>query len=249
MKKSLALILVVLSVLSLAACGKKAEEEVSTTPTENEQVTEDKKDETQTENIEDEKESEKEEDKKQENEKEEDKTTSSQTKPQTKPEVKPETKPEAKPESKPESTPAPAPETKPEAKPEASKTVGSALLADFKSRAASANALSIAEGLLTNSVIAFSGAAMSVEPGYLNGFDGEIKGFKEGAVFSPMIGTIPFVGYVFTLEDGADTSAFISTLKSSANLRWNICTEAEEMVTGSVGNKVFFVMCPKSFEE
>jgi len=37
-------------------------------------------------------------------------------------------------------------------------------------------------------------------------------------------------------------------LKDNANPRWNICTEAEETVVGSVDNKVFFVMCPKSFE-
>ena len=108
----------------------------------------------------------------------------------------------------------------------------------------------MAETLVSNSVIAFSGGAVAVEPGYLTGFDDtEIKGFKEGAMFAPMIGTPPFVGYVFTLEDGADVSAFISTLKSAANLRWNICTSADEMVTGSVGNKVFFVMSPISFDE
>jgi len=65
----------------------------------------------------------------------------------------------------------------------------------------------------------------------------------------PMMGSIAFVGYVFELEDGADVSAFINNLRSSANMRWNICVEAEEMVTGSVGNKVFFVMCPKTLEE
>lgn len=91
---------------------------------------------------------------------------------------------------------------------------------------------------------------MEIEPGYLTGFDNtEITGFKEGAVFMPMIGTIPFVGYVFTLENAADAPAFISKLKSAANLRWNICTSADEMVAGSAGNKVFFVMCPTEFAE
>ena len=111
-------------------------------------------------------------------------------------------------------------------------------------------ALSIAEALCANSVVPYSLAAMEVEPGLLQGFDNaEIKGFKEGAVFMPMIGTHPFIGYVFVLEDGADTQSFISNLKSNANLRWNICTTADEMVAGSVGNKVFFVMCPSSFEQ
>ena len=77
----------------------------------------------------------------------------------------------------------------------------------------------------------------------------EITGFKNGATFGPMIGSIPFIGYVFELEDGVSASDFIANLKKNANLRWNICVEAEEMVAGSSGNKVFFVMCPKAFEE
>jgi len=89
-----------------------------------------------------------------------------------------------------------------------------------------------------------------IEEGYLAGFDNaEITGFSEGVMFAPMIGTIPFVGYVFTLESEADIDAFIKKLEESANLRWNICTKAEEMVTGKSGNKVFFVMCNSSIEE
>lgn len=42
--------------------------------------------------------------------------------------------------------------------------------------------------------------SMPVEEGLLNGFTGEIKGFEEGYVFSPMIGSIPFIGYVFKLK-------------------------------------------------
>lgn len=148
----------------------------------------------------------------------------------------------------PEQTTKPEQPAKPE--PEAPKTVGNILLADFKSKASSSSALSIAEALIGNEIIPFMGGAMEVEPGLLQGFDNaEIKGFKEGAVFMPMIGTIPFIGYVFTLEDGTDAASFISKLKSNANLRWNICTTADEMVAGSVGNKVFFVMCPTEFAE
>ena len=68
-------------------------------------------------------------------------------------------------------------------------------------------------------------------------------------MFGPAIGTIPFVGYVFVLEDGADVEGFKTTLKDNANLRWNICTMAEEMVCESEGNTVFFLMCPTSFEQ
>ena len=130
-------------------------------------------------------------------------------------------------------------------------SLGNTLLSLFNSKASSdMSALSIAEALVTSPSISFSGMAMPVEEGLLSGFDNnEIKGFKSGAMFAPMIGSIPFVGYVFELENGADAASFISNLRKSANLRWNICVEAEEMVTGSKGNKVFFVMCPKSLEE
>lgn len=242
MKKIIAIILMLVMVLSFAACGNKPVDDVAGENVENEQVADNKEDVKAPE-----------EDKVEEDKKEDEKPEAKpQDKPEEKPEVKPEAKPEEKPapEVKPESKPEekPAPEVKPE--PEAKKSVGNILLADFKSRAASGSALGIAEALVSNSVIAFSGGAVAVEPGYLTGFDDtEITGFKEGAMFAPMIGTIPFVGYVFTLEDSANVSSFISTLKSAANLRWNICTSADEMVTGSVGNKVFFVMSPISFDE
>ncbi len=95
----------------------------------------------------------------------------------------------------------------------------------------------------------FQTAFMFVEPGYLNGFTQEIDGFTEGFMFGPEIGSIPFVGYVFTLEDGVNAEEFVETLKSAGDLRWNICTEADEMLTGVVGDKVCFVMAPASFEE
>ncbi|MBO5647090.1 MAG: hypothetical protein J6S59_08230, partial [Clostridia bacterium] len=70
-----------------------------------------------------------------------------------------------------------------------------------------------------------------------------------GAKFMPMVGSIPFVGYIFKLEDGADVEAFKTTLKDNANLRWNICTAAEEMIVESKDNTVFFLMCPSTFEQ
>lgn len=132
-------------------------------------------------------------------------------------------------------------------------TIGQTLLADFISRAEadpSMSAQAMADAILTNPVIQFGGATMPVENGLLTGFDNaEITGFSEGVMFAPMIGTIPFVGYVFTLEDGADVEAFVQTLESSANPRWNICTAADETIVESSGNTVFFLMCPSQFEE
>ena len=127
-------------------------------------------------------------------------------------------------------------------------TVGTKLLAEFKTMA-DKTPQEIGDALMTNEEIQFMPMVMPVEEGFLNGFNEEIKGFEEAVMFGPAIGTIPFVGYIFKLADGADVDAFTKSLEENADLRWNICTEAEEMVCEAVGNTVFFVMCPKSFEE
>ena len=132
-------------------------------------------------------------------------------------------------------------------------TLGEALLFDFEDRVAEnaeATAQELAEGILTNELILFQGGAMPVEEGYLMGFDNvEVKGFEEAVMFAPMIGTIPFVGYVFDTENAESAEALAAVLTENANPRWNICTEAEETVSGVADDKVFFVMCPKSLEE
>ena len=131
----------------------------------------------------------------------------------------------------------------------APETAGEFLRATFL-EAAEADAAATAEALATavaaDETLPFEAAVMPVEPGFLMGFTEEIDGFTEGAMFAPMIGTIPFVGYVFTVE--GDVDAFAAELESLCDLRWNICTEAEEAVVGSSGDKVFFVMSVKNFE-
>ncbi len=127
-------------------------------------------------------------------------------------------------------------------------TVGTKLLADFKTMT-DKTPQEIADALLTNEEIQFMPMVMPVEEGFLTGFNEEIKGFEEAVMFGPAIGTIPFVGYIFTVAEGGDVDAFVKTLADNANLRWNICTEAEELICEAVGNTVFFVMCPTTFEE
>lgn len=107
----------------------------------------------------------------------------------------------------------------------------------------------IAETLSHCEVIPFAAVTESIEPGYLNGFDVKIEGFASGTMFAPMIGAIPFVGYVFELPDEAAARAFVPYLSERHNKRWNVCTEADEMVCVSEGNKVFFVMSPTDFDE
>ena len=87
---------------------------------------------------------------------------------------------------------------------------------------------------------------MEVEPGFLNGFEAEITGFNNGAMFAPMIGTIPFVGYIFETDN---TELLIDELETNASLNWNICTTADEMLVKAHDNYVFFVMSPYTFGE
>lgn len=87
---------------------------------------------------------------------------------------------------------------------------------------------------------------MEVEPGWLNGFENEIKTFNNGVMFAPMIGTIPFVGYIFETDD---TELLMSELEANASLNWNICTTADEMLVKAHDNYVFFVMSPYTFGE
>ena len=128
-------------------------------------------------------------------------------------------------------------------------TVGEFLLQDFLDNS-EGTAQEVADRLIQNEILPFDAVTMPVEPGFLTGFDNaEITEFKEGVMFAPMMGTIPFVGYVFTLDDETDVTEFVTVLGDNANLRWNICTEAEEMIVEAEGSTVFFLMSPKSFEE
>ena len=233
MKKLISILLVLAMMLSMVACGGNTETEVE----ENSDV-----------NVEEQLDAETDVDADvdaEENDVEEPSKDTEKDKEQT-------TKPSETPAQKPEQNPAQNENntSSNEATP-ASKTVGQTLLADFKARVAKGgSAQSIAEGIMTNSIIQFMGGTVPVEPGFLTGFDNaEITGFKEGVMFAPGIGTIPFVGYVFTLEDGVSASDFAKNLKSNANPRWNICTAADETVVDYSGNKVFFLMCPSTFEQ
>lgn len=253
MKKLLAILLALSLALSLAAC--RGEEKPAVDP-ENENVAADipasntddasgnpaddeaSDAEAETEEVE------KEEEKAPEKAPEEEKKPVSSPKPSQKPQ-----------ESKPTNTqkpaqPAPAPSPAPENNTQSSgTTVGETLAAVWRANSGK-SAEEIANAVLSHSSIQFMGGVVPVEEGLLTGFDNtEIRGFSSGYMFAPAIGTIPFVGYVFELSDASGADAFVSTLKGAANPRWNICTEAEQTIVEKSGNKVFFLMCPKTFEE
>ncbi len=255
MKKLISILLVIAIAAAFVACGNKPNNENTENP-DNTVVDIEKNDVDATEDeldnkAEDKKDPELAEDNKKPSAKpEENKPAKPSANPDTnKPAEKPiENKPAEKPaENKPAEKPE---ENKPAEKPATPTTLGGKLLAAFKANASSKSGEALANSILSIPEIEFSPVVMSVEEGMLTGFgNNEIKGFKSATTFAPMIGSIPFVGYVFELENAADTASFISTLKANANLRWNVCTEADEMITGSVGNKVFFVMCPTDFED
>lgn len=127
--------------------------------------------------------------------------------------------------------------------------VGQTLMDDFKSCEA-IPVMEVAQKVVGNKIIPFSTMVAEVGPGLLPGFGNtEITGFDEGATFGPMIGSIPFVGYVFTVNEAVDVTTFCDTLKNAADLRWNVCTEADDMVIAYSGNQVFFLMCPANFSD
>ncbi len=234
MKKLLALLLVLTMAASFVACGKEEPKDDEKAPVENVLTETDKNDETVTED-------------KKEDEKPSEGKKPAENKPAEDKKPEESKKPEAKPQEKPEEKPAEKPAEKPQ---EDAKTVGQKLVSEFNKKASSGTPLSIAESIANGGSLPFMAGAMEVEEGLLSGFDNfEVKGFKSGAVFMPMIGSIPFIGYVFEVSDGVSASEFAASLKANANKRWNICVEADEVVTSVVGNKVFFVMCPKEFEE
>ncbi len=110
----------------------------------------------------------------------------------------------------------------------------------------SATAVDAAFLLSMHESIQFMSGSAEIMPGYLAGFSTEMDGFKSGAMFGPMMGSIAFIGYVFELEEGADVEGFMTTLTDNADPRWNICVEADQTVVGAYNNMVFFLMCPNS---
>ncbi len=134
-------------------------------------------------------------------------------------------------------------------------TVGAAQWAAFQQAITvnqDATAEELASALAESTAGLFFGTAAPIEKDaeYFAGFDNyRITGYKAAAVYMPMIGSIPFVGYVFELEDGVTPATFIKNLTDNCNPKWNVCVEADQTVAGAIGNRVFFLMCPKKMEE
>lgn len=130
----------------------------------------------------------------------------------------------------------------------AEETVAYKLAEAFKKEAAGkGDTGAIAEYLGNESgIIDFGPAIESVSEGYLAGYSADITGFQSAYCIAPFIGSIPFMAYVFETDD---PDALVNTLIENKDLRWNICTEANEMRVVTDGNFVFAVMSPFTFEE
>lgn len=131
-------------------------------------------------------------------------------------------------------------------------TLGAAQWAEFEQAITAnqnASAEELAAALAESTAELFFGTAAPIEKDaeFFAGFDEyRITGYKAAAVYMPMIGSIPFIGYVFELEDGVNPADFLKNLTENCNPKWNICVEAEQTVAGAIGDRVFFLMCPKA---
>lgn len=127
------------------------------------------------------------------------------------------------------------------------KTVAQALVRDFMSSAENESIMSVAQKISESEMIK---TTMVIEDmtgaEFIQGFDSKIYGYSKVSMIAPMIGSIPFISYIFE-SDNAEVLE--EELRLHADLRWNICVEAEEMLTCVKGNRVFFVMSPFTFDE
>lgn len=242
MKKILCLILSLVMLFTLFACQKNHEIEENIPENDIEEIVDENIPE-ETPDIPDE---EKEEEK--EVEEKEDVSSTPAQKPAEKPADKVETVPE---QSKPDATPTPEekPQTPPaaEEKPSADnkKTNGDIMLSIFRENS-SKSIEEIANACIADSSVQFMAMTTEVEPGFFAEFGGDLSGFDKGVRFGPAMGSIAFSGFVF--EVSGDASAFAAELRKKADPRWNICVEADQIVSDVSGNKVFFLMCPSTYE-
>lgn len=120
----------------------------------------------------------------------------------------------------------------------------------YMSEESDTEALSIAEHICAIENFPLELSANSVEAGWLAGLE-EFTSFADGAQFAPMIGSIPFVGYVFMLDADVNADEVVETIKGQANLAWNVCTEADVLLTSTYKdrgrNAVLVVMAPEVY--
>lgn len=120
----------------------------------------------------------------------------------------------------------------------------------YMSEESDTEALSIAEHICGIEGFPLELSASPVEQGWLAGLE-EFDQFTDGAAFAPMIGSIPFMGYVFMLDADVDAAQVVETIKGQANLAWNVCTEADVLLCDTYKdrgrNAVLVIMAPEVY--
>ena len=76
---------------------------------------------------------------------------------------------------------------------------------------------------------------------YMIGFTARTEKFNDGAYLAPIIGAQPFIVYLFQTDNTRDLE---TELRANADLRWNICTQASEIVCEEFGEYLLFAMVP-----
>ena len=138
-------------------------------------------------------------------------------------------------------------QTKPDASSAVQDTLGSQLVNQFQKHAKEeSDPMEIAQKIVSDDLAEISLDAESVEPGWLNGFDENVTGFTKGVMIAPVIGSIPYVSYVFETDY---PEALVEELDEKHNMRCNICTEAEEKVSSIYENLVYYAMVPGEEDE
>jgi len=92
-----------------------------------------------------------------------------------------------------------------------------------------------------SSAVELGDVVEKISEGYLNGFSQDINGFSEGYMLAPMIGSIPFVCYIFETDD---VEGLKNALLAAADPMWNICTQANDPVAVAYNNYVMITMTP-----
>ena len=132
------------------------------------------------------------------------------------------------------------------------KTIGAVLAEDFDNIMLMDEAQSIndvMEAIRVNQEIVFMTEISSVKEGKLLGFgENSINGFIEGVILKPTIPTIPFVAYVFSLDDTQNAEEFARNLTACVDLKFIEVEEAEEIVVTIAGQYVFCVISKYYFE-
>lgn len=126
-------------------------------------------------------------------------------------------------------------------------TVAQIMCAEFKKEIKdNKDLMKLMQKLAENEALGFAADIVELPEGYLGGFTTDITGFKQCVAMVPFIGSIPFAAYVF---EANDAKALEKTLADNHDLRWNICTEADEFKTEIVDNYVFAILTPATFED